>query len=484
MRRLEETASVLETQGYNLTAIICGLMKEFKLKIQCTAAGIKKSEGINASEILCLLLLLPVMALKNVHQLYKSEYAKIAAMKKDTLYRFKNNEHYSWRKLLYGAAKMFKQLTGSRQSSKTPLATAFIIDDTADVRTGYKMENITWIHDHTVGKAVLGFKTLVLSFFDGVSTIPLDFTIHKEKDLDTKRRKSQYKKQVSEGSHGAKRRKETKTSKIEQSAAMLKRAVKQGFLAQYVLCDSWFTCTELIKTVRQIADGKMHLIAGVKKDNRKYGYNGELFNAKQIISNLKKTKEEKRCRRLNIRYYESMVHYEGIGDIKLVICRYPGQKEWRVFITTDTQLTFIKMMEIYTIRWTIEVFFRECKQYLGFGKWQSQDFDAQISGTTICFILYTLLAYHKRKTSYESPQENVTTGQLILEACKDLREKSLAERIMSIFEELLRFLIEVISEKGSMDISQFMTSPEFLYAKEILRSSFLFEQVKSIDKAA
>ncbi len=484
MRQLKEISSVLETQGYNLVGIINGLMQEFKLKKQCNLAGIKKTEGYSASKLLCLLLLLPLIGLQSVHKLYKSDYQKTAEMQKDTLYRFKNNENYSWRRLLYGITKTFIRLAKTYHSATSPTQVrALILDDTTDTRIGKKLENISWVFDHVAKKSVLGFKTLVLGYYDGLSTIPLDFTIHKETPLSLKDRKRQYKKQVSPGSHGAKRRSESSTSKIKQSALMLKRALKHGFEANYVLCDSWFTCKELMQTIRGIADGRMHMIAGVKKDKRKYGYNDGLFNAKQIIADLKKTKNEKRNRRLNIRYYESVVSYADIGDVKLVICRYPGQREWRAFITTDTSLTFNRMMEIYAIRWTIEVFFRECKQHLGFGTWQSQDFDAQISGTTICFILYTLLAYRKRKVSYESPQENITTGQLVLEACKDLQEKNLAERILAVFEEMLVFLVEVIAGCGSMDISQFLNSAEYLYAKDVLRSSFLFEQIKSIDNA-
>jgi hypothetical protein len=41
------------------------------------------------------------------------------------------------------------------------------------------------------------------------------------------------------------------------------------------------------------------------------------------------------------------------------------------------------MVEIYQTHWTIEVFFKESKQLLGFGKCQSNDFDAQIADSTI-----------------------------------------------------------------------------------------------------
>ena len=43
-------------------------------------------------------------------------------------------------------------------------------------------------------------------------------------------------------------------------------------------------------------------------------------------------------------------------------------------------------MEIYSIRWTIEVFFREAKQQLGLGKCKSRDFDAQIASITYLHI--------------------------------------------------------------------------------------------------
>jgi hypothetical protein len=57
---------------------------------------------------------------------------------------------------------------------------------------------------------VLGFKTLVLGFFDGKSFIPLDFTVHTEKKLNRTKSKKQYRKKVCPKSTGGKRRKETK----------------------------------------------------------------------------------------------------------------------------------------------------------------------------------------------------------------------------------------------------------------------------------
>jgi len=157
---------------------------------------------------------------------------------------------------------------------------------------------------------------------------------------------------------------------------MIKRAIKHGFIAQYVLCDSWFTSYDFIKDIRVIKGGAMHIIAGIRADKRKYNHDGEMFNAKQLTAQCKANSKEKRCRAFNIRYYELVVDYGDIGLIKLLICRYPGQKEWRCFICTDINLPFIEIMRIYGIRWKIEIMFEYQKQFLNLGKCQSNDFDA------------------------------------------------------------------------------------------------------------
>jgi hypothetical protein len=476
MRREDEIGSVLESQNYSINNIVIDTLKKFNFKSLCHQAGFKKDSGFSVTEILTLLLMLPLMALKNVHQLYKSEFGKKAAMKKDTIYRLKNNERYPWRRLLYAVAKMFKK-RANPVNKPVSKPTAMIVDDTTDARVGYKMEKISRVFDHVKRKSVFGFKILALAFFDGISSIPLDFTEHSEKKLERKKAKKQYKKEVDPRSNGGKRRKETTTSKIAQAVIMIKRAVKNGFIADYVLCDAWFTSKAFIQEIRGIKNGAMHLIAGIRKDKRHYGFNEQMLNAKQIIDLLKGTGAH-RCRKWNTLYMETVVNYESVGSVKLFMCRYPGQKEWRAFITTNTALSFVEMMEIYGIRWTIEVMFRETKQYLQLGTCQSQDFDAQIASTTITFMLYTFLSYLKRVGSYE------TMGDLFRLAQWDACEKTLAERLWTLFEELLEFIISSITSHGSMDITILKLSEEYRYVKEIFTSSFLFEQIDSVDKSA
>ncbi|MFZ3590044.1 transposase, partial [Bacillus sp. DJP31] len=144
----------------------------------------------------------------------------------------------------------------------------------------------------------------------------------------------------------------------------------------------------------------------------------------------------------------------------------------------DESLTFLEMLEVYSVRWTIEVFFKETKQLLRLGKCQSQNFDAQIAHVTTTYILYSFLAYYRRMNDYE------TLGGLF-EVIKDqMVEKNIAERLWNLFEELLDVVIAAITESGAVDIQAFKTSPEYVHIKELFESSFLENQLFEDDKAA
>lgn len=475
---LNEIQKVLDKHGYTINTIICDVMKKFNFKTLCWKVGAIKGDGYSVSEIITLLIMFPLMLLKSVHALYKSEFQIVTEMKKDTIYRLKNNEKFPWRRLLYSVAKKFQGLVNPHK--EVSANSAFIVDDTIDERVGYKIENITTVHDHVAGKKgnKYGFKNLVLGFFDGKSISPLDFSIHTEKALPTKKKKKQFKKECAKNSNGFKRRTESKKDKITGAVSLIKRAVKNGFLPKYVLVDSWFTSLNFIKEIRGIKNGAMHLIAGIRNDFRKYSYNGESLNGKQLIKKLSDEGSQKRCRKWNVRYFEVVVYYEGIGEVKLYICRFPYQKKWRIFISTDTSLNFIKMMEIYSIRWTIEVMFRELKQHLQLGKCQSRDFDAQIASVTISMILYIFLTYFRRMNAYES------IGGLFELIKDDICEKNLAQRLWELFDELLQVVIDVIAKSGNVDITTFKNSPEYLYIKELFEASFLSNQMFEVNKSA
>lgn len=477
-KNVNEIENVLKTHGYSINIIICDVMKIFKFKSLCRQVGFQKQEGYSPFEIISLMLIFPLMLLKSVNALYRSEFQKVTSMKKDTIYRLKNNENMPWRNLLLSVAKTLMKKVNPNK--KVALNSAFILDDTTEAKTGRRIEQISYIYDHVAGKkgSKLGFKNLTLGLFDGKSLLPLDFSLHSEKLLKGKYKKEQYQKNRAPKSHGAKRKRECSIDKISNGLQMLKRAVKHGFRAKYVLVDSWFSSKALIVTARSLANKTMHVICGVRKDKRNYHYKGEILNAKQLLTTLRKERKEKRCRKRNTRYYEVVVTYEGVGEVKLYFCRFPYQKDWRLFLSTDTSLAFLEMMEIYCIRWTIEVFFKETKQHLKLGTCQSRDFDAQLAHVTTCYILYIFLSYFRRMNAYESLDG-------LFEVIKDeLLEKNVAERLWELFEELLQTIINAITESGTLDIKEFQNSLEYQYLKGLFEDSFLGNQLKQLNNVA
>jgi IS4 transposase len=40
-----------------------------------------------------------------------------------------------------------------------------------------------------------------------------------------------------------------------------------------------------------------------------------------------------------------------------------GKHDWAVFLTTDTNLSSAEILELYSLRWAIEVYFKAAKQH-------------------------------------------------------------------------------------------------------------------------
>lgn len=54
-----------------------------------------KNDGYNESDIIIFMILFHLMLLKSVHSYYESTFKMVVGMKKDTIYKLKNNERMS-----------------------------------------------------------------------------------------------------------------------------------------------------------------------------------------------------------------------------------------------------------------------------------------------------------------------------------------------------------------------------------------------------
>ncbi len=74
-----------------------------------------------------------------------------------------------------------------------------------------------------------------------------------------------------------------------------------------------------------------------------------------------------------------------------------SKQEWGLFLTTKSQLDDDKILEVYALRWGIEVYFKEAKQKLGFLKEQGRHYSAYIASIHLTGLRFCLLVHAKEK---------------------------------------------------------------------------------------
>jgi predicted nucleic acid-binding Zn finger protein len=421
----------------------------FSFSAMCKYLTPFKQRGYSFESVFSCLISLPFLGIKSVHSLTGSALSAHIQAKKDVFYRMKNNSGICWRNILWLFGVKFIKLAVNR-GEESDCPKCLIVDDSDLPKTGRYIEKVSRIYDHVSRCFILGYKLLTMGYWDGTSFIPLDFSLHRERGknaskpfgLKKKEYRKQYHKKREKDTHSWDRARETDSTKIDSALRMFWRAVSQGVKVDYVLMDSWFTCDAFVKAVRRVKKQTVHLIGMYKTPKTKFIFNGERLTHSQIRNKLG---NPTRCRKLKLHYKEAMVEYNGV-PVKMFFSQKGSKGKWRVFITTDTSLSFIRMIEIYQIRWTVEVFFKEAKQLLGLGRCQSNDFDAQIADTTITMIQYILLTLKFRFEHYE------TKGALFSHIRDGIIETRLNERLWGLFVELIRVMVVLFDDMDEMDL--------------------------------
>ena len=100
------------------------------------------------------------------------------------------------------------------------------------------VELLAWVHDHNRIRGLKEFKLLTLGWSDGVSFLPLDFTLCSSAKAN--KRLQGVKKELDKRCCGYKRRMEAMAKSTNHLEPMVKRVLARGLRADYLLMDSWF----------------------------------------------------------------------------------------------------------------------------------------------------------------------------------------------------------------------------------------------------
>lgn len=210
---------------------------------------------------------------------------------------------------------------------------------------------------------------------------------------------------------GAKRRADSKQRKPSMVYRYCKSIINFGIKAQYALMDTWFNSDKLTSDLQEIG---LHSICMIKK-NLKFSFVGKTtrYNLNKLLSALKKRQN------LDSDIISATEAQTPSGQIvKLVFVRNRNnRKEFITLLCTDTYLTFEKIVELYSRRWSIERCFKSCKQDLGLNKeCFGTDFGTVTALNHIAYIRYIIIEIIRR-----FQDDPLCHFQIFRDSCDEIR---------------------------------------------------------------
>ena len=248
--------------------------------------------------------------------------------------------------------------------------------------------------------------------------------------------------------NGYKFRKESMMSKTDAAVLLIQRALQSGIKADYLLMDTWFTTEPMI---RSAMDTGLDMIGMVKQLKQRYTYKGQ----KYTLHELKRMVRFEGARNI----FGSLVVTTKTGiPVKIVFVRNRNKKsECLYLLSTDVSLSDTEIVRIYGNRWSIECFFRSSKSFLKLGtEFQSHNYGAMLSHTTIVFTRYIILEWIRRNQN-----DQKTYGELFFMFCDDIQDMDLTsalQSLMALFVEHILTLSADITSIIKCKISEWIAS--------------------------
>ena len=330
-----------------------------------------------------------------------------------------------------------------------------VLDDSVVERArSKKVELLSFVFNHVIGKTVRGFNMLALGWTDGFSFIPVGFNMMAS--AKSEKRITDANASIDKRSNGSKARKDAILQKPEAAMKLIRNALDAGIKASYVLMDTWFTNEPFIA---QIVDEGLDVIGMLKDNNQFYYYNGKKYNLKQIGKLVSFSKPG------NILYSIQVKTGKKMIPVKLVFVRNRNKSnEYIIILSTDCCISNEEIVRIYGNRWSIEVFFRASKSLLDLGtEFQGLSYDMTVSSTAIVYTRYILLEWLRRKKN-----DDKTLCEIFYVCCDDIQDMELStalKQLMSIFVNGIKNgAITISKEIKRQLVDWFVSLPSFIKA--------------------
>jgi len=401
------TANLLRDGGCLIDNVFADLWTRLGMKAKLNRLGFHKRSGAPANEVVYALMVWVWLKVDSVGMFARESLKTYSQASKDALYTAMNHEGWNWHHLnLAMAPQTASALKVSGQSS------AFVLDDSIKMRSGKKMPGVSSHFDHTSGRCVMGQQVLTL----GLSSAEGFVLVDSELFISKKMTQALHQPFRDGRSVAAKRYKvAVNQTKPQMAGDMIRRAQRAGMDALYLLADAWFgtkamismACEQLLIPIYRMKKNTMkyrltECRAG-KPVQREIDLNalfqhsvrgqwqkiaGQPYQAKalDVELNLNKPEEAEKWIKVRLLFVRGMIE----EDKKQV-----GKHDWAAFLTTDLSLAPQRILELYAMRWAIEVYFKEARQHLGFLQEQSNHYAAYVASIHLTAMRFCMLIMAK-----------------------------------------------------------------------------------------
>jgi len=251
------------------------------------------------------------------------------------------------------------------------------LDDSKKDKRGKHMEAVGWIYDPVSGKKIRGHQYVkAIISFRGF-TLPFGIRLYVKKQ-DSAALQIGFK-------------------KLTELAAELITSlqVPQGVKVR-VLFDSYYLCPAVVNACRE----KGFSFVSTLKSNRNLFKNGRKLKAGHYGRQLFKSKGKQQCSlkkasgTVSFGYVDAgWLCLSGVGNARVVFSRKNREKNILPIVSDDPKLSAQQIIKTYTGRWSIEVFFKDTKQYLGLGQYQNGTYRATVTHLHLVCFAYALLTH-------------------------------------------------------------------------------------------
>ena len=417
--------------------------KRFKVIQLLGECGAYKEKGVPVGVIMLYIFNLMFSSMSMYYQMKLGAFHE--DFSKNTVYRFLENIHMNWHTfLLRLSAVVIKHVAALTEDKDNRYA--LLVDDTPLPKCGKAMELVSKYFNHVTMSYEYGFRVLTLSWTDGVTTVPILYSLLAS-SYDEKVR-GKIRDDLDGRTLGARIRKLARTSMNDLTVKFANMVIKAGIPASIITFDSWFAVPRTIS--RLVKETGLTVVSRLKSNSKQYyEYNGKMMNIKTLYAVCKKRRGKaawKLSLKVNLLVKEKNRIIERI-PVKLVyIPNRANTKEWICILSTDTDMDENEIIRQYGKRWNIEVMFKCCKQYLKFGKdFQSPSFETQNAQIAIAFTRYIMIALEQRES-----KDYRSCGELFMLFYQELQDITFAKSlalIISLFKEGMMNLLGISEEQ-------------------------------------